>query len=92
MQQIMVMSIKRKLVMIIIVCFGIMLLWTGCGDNFVSTEKNTLIYGSGSDAQINPALYEHGEINLLIFSGLTAHDQKGKMCYGMMEQNFQQKM
>ncbi len=79
MQQIMVMSIKRKLVMIIIVCFGIMLLWTGCGNSFVSTEKNTLIYGSGSDTQINPALYEHGEINLLIFSGLTAHDQKNNI-------------
>ena len=34
----------------------------------------TLYYGSGDYTAINPALYEHGEINLLLFAGLTAHD------------------
>ena len=34
----------------------------------------TLVYGSGDYTRINPAIDEHGEINLLIFNGLTAHD------------------
>ena len=38
-------------------------------------EKETsLVYGSGDYTRINPALDEHGEINILIFDGLTAHD------------------
>lgn len=37
-------------------------------------QGKTLVYGSGDYTAINPALYEHGEINLLIFSGLTAHN------------------
>lgn len=34
----------------------------------------TLVYGSNDYTRINPALDEHGEINILIFDGLTAHD------------------
>ena len=34
----------------------------------------TLVYGSGDYTRINPAMDEHGEINILIFNGLTAHD------------------
>ena len=41
---------------------------TGCSK---SRDANTLIYGSQDYTAINPALYEHGEINLLIFAGLT---------------------
>lgn len=37
-------------------------------------EPTTLIYGSGDYTRINPAMDEHGEINILIFNGLTAHD------------------
>lgn len=37
-------------------------------------DGDTLVYGSGDYTSINPALYEHGEINLLLFTGLTAHD------------------
>lgn len=44
---------------------------TGCTGG---EETSALVYGSGDYTSINPALYEHGEINLLIFSGLTAHD------------------
>jgi len=36
--------------------------------------EGTLVYGSGDYTRINPAIDEHGEINLLIFNGLTAHD------------------
>ena len=41
--------------------------------------SSTLVYGSTDYTSINPALYEHGEINSLIFSGLTAHDAKNQV-------------
>ena len=37
-------------------------------------ESTTLVYGSGDYTRINPAMDEHGEINLLLFNGLTGHD------------------
>lgn len=37
-------------------------------------EPTQLVYGSGDYTRINPALDEHGEINILLFDGLTAHD------------------
>lgn len=41
-----------------------------------AVQKNgkTLIYGSGDYTRINPAMDEHGEINSLLFDGLTAHN------------------
>ena len=42
--------------------------------NAYAQEENTLIYGSGDYTRINPAMDEHGEINILIFNGLTAHN------------------
>ena len=39
-----------------------------------SAGRDTLVYGSGDYTRINPALDEHGEINALIFDGLTDHD------------------
>ena len=40
---------------------------------YVSAEEKgeTLVYGSGDYTRINPAMDEHGEINVLIFNGLT---------------------
>ena len=35
-------------------------------------EETTLVYGSADYTRINPAMDEHGEINLLLFNGLTA--------------------
>lgn len=34
----------------------------------------TIVYGSNDYTRINPAMDEHGEINVLIFDGLTDHD------------------
>lgn len=50
---------------------------TSVSENTVATENNekVLVYGSGDYTSINPALYEHGEINSLLFNGLTAHDK-----------------
>ncbi len=39
----------------------------------------TLVYGSGDYTRINPAMDEHGEINLLLFNGLTAHNGENEV-------------
>ncbi len=46
-------------------------------------EPTTLIYGSGDYTRINPAMDEHGEINLLLFDGLTAHNGKNEVVPGL---------
>ena len=45
-------------------------------------EGTTLVYGSGDYTRINPAMDEHGEINLLLFDGLTAHDGENNVVAG----------
>lgn len=57
------------------------LLLAGC--NKTEKDVETLVYGSQDYTAINPALYEHGEINLLIFAGLTAHDENNKVVPGL---------
>lgn len=42
-------------------------------------NEKVLVYGSSDYTNINPALYEHGEINSLIFSGLTTHNEKNEV-------------
>lgn len=49
-----------------------------------SNEKQ-LIYGSGDYTNINPAIYEHGEINSLIFLGVTAHNSKNEVVPGLAD-------
>ena len=44
-----------------------------------SNPDNTLVYGSGDYTRINPAMDEHGEINILLFNGLTAHDGENRI-------------
>lgn len=44
-----------------------------------SGEGTTLVYGSNDYTRINPAMDEHGEINILIFDGLTAHDGENQV-------------
>lgn len=48
-----------------------------------SGNDNTLVYGSGDYTRINPAMDEHGEINILIFDGLTAHDGNNNVVPGL---------
>ena len=74
------MRLKKTLIMIAVLagCLACLCL-SGCGGGEPAAEEtgadgNTLVYGSGDYTAINPALYEHGEINLLLFAGLTAHD------------------
>ena len=42
-------------------------------------DPAALVYGSGDYTRINPAMDEHGEINILIFNGLTAHDGENQV-------------
>lgn len=66
-------------------------LMTACGDASDSPESagtdinkgSTLVYGSGDYTRINPAMDEHGEINILIFNGLTAHNGENEVIPGL---------
>ena len=56
------------------------------GENQKSgSEPVTLVYGSGDYTRINPAMDEHGEINILLFGGLTAHDGDNQVIPGLAE-------
>lgn len=55
------------------------------GRKGAETGGSTLVYGSGDYTRINPAMDEHGEINILIFSGLTAHDGDNQVIPGLAE-------
>lgn len=57
----------------------------GCGAAGDNSAETTLVYGSEDYTSINPALYEHGEINLLLFSGLTARDGENQIIPGLAE-------
>ena len=59
-------------------------LLSGCGGE-AKPAGDTMVYGSQDYTAINPALYEHGEINLLIFAGLTAHDADNNVVPGLAE-------
>lgn len=52
-------------------------LFTACGVR--RPEGTALVYGSGDYTRINPAMDEHGEINALLFDGLTAHDGENQV-------------
>lgn len=67
---------KKRLVLLLA---GIMLLNTPAAALAGEDEPTTLVYGSGDYTRINPAMDEHGEINILIFDGLTAHDGQNEV-------------
>ena len=54
----------------------------GKGEN-AAKESNTLVYGSNDYTRINPAMDEQGEINILLFNGLTAHDGNNEVVPGL---------
>lgn len=82
--------------MIFIMILIMMFTLAGCGGQTSGTDgettgmamamdNETLVYGSGDYTAINPALYEHGEINALLFAGLTAHDADNNVVAGLAE-------
>lgn len=86
---------RRKLSQVIAVTLAVCMLagciLTGCGSKSDNANKettqsgSTLIYGSNDYTRINPAIDEHGEINLLLFDGLTAHDENNEIVPGLAE-------
>ncbi len=60
---------------------------TACGGDSRSNESQgdsrPLVYASGDYTRINPAMDEHGEINILLFNGLTAHDGDNQVTAGL---------
>lgn len=67
----------KNLKIILSLCISAILLFAFKGSVIeAQTEgkESILIYGSGDYTRINPAMDEHGEINILLFNGLTAHD------------------
>lgn len=54
-----------------------------CGQTDGGGDGSTLVYASGDYTRINPAMDEHGEINILLFNGLTAHDGNNQVVPGL---------
>ena len=50
-----------------------------------AAEGTTLVYGSNDYTRINPAIDEHGEINLLLFDGLMGHDETNAVVPALAE-------
>ncbi|MCL2096284.1 MAG: ABC transporter substrate-binding protein, partial [Oscillospiraceae bacterium] len=59
------------------------ILVSACSGDSIKFDPSVLVYGSGDYAAINPALYEHGEINSLLFLGLTARDEDNGIIPGL---------
>ena len=78
------MKTKKLLALVLAIIMITATMLTGCGSKY-EMDGNTLVYGSGDYTAINPALYEHGEINLLLFAGLTAHDGENNVVPGLAE-------
>ena len=91
---------KKQTLLSLLLAAGLLLGLTACGGNqpagsgAVNTgdaaspdggEPSTLVYASGDYTRINPAMDEHGEINILLFNGLTAHDGSNSVIPGLAE-------
>jgi len=63
----------------IVTALAMILAFAACGDSGEqggeAADSSTLVYGSNDYTRINPAIDEHGEINLLLFDGLMGHDE-----------------
>lgn len=87
----------KKRILVMLMAAAMMLSMAACGngaeekktENSAGTEAqaadgaSTLVYGSNDYTRINPAMDEHGEINILIFSGLTSHDGENQVAPGL---------
>jgi len=70
---------------LLVLTIAMLLSPTVCGGASSGTAVPELIYGSGDYTSINPALYEHGEINSLLYAGLTRHDADNNVVPGLAE-------
>lgn len=82
---------KKLMTLLLISVLAFALIGCGAQDQPVDAgaamamDNETLVYGSGDYTAINPALYEHGEINGLLFAGLTAHDEENNVTPALAE-------
>ncbi|MGN0658981.1 MAG: ABC transporter substrate-binding protein [Emergencia sp.] len=77
---------KKTIALLCVLVVSLCSVLAGCGgEDGKSGSENTLVYGSGDYTAINPALYEHGEINALLFAGLTAHDADNQVVPALAE-------
>ena len=78
-----------KKLILLLAAFVLLVVAAGCGDTGAREQGkdsgSRLVYASHDYTRINPAIDEHGEINLLLFNGLTMHDDKGKVVPGLAE-------
>lgn len=72
------------IIMIVILAACLAACGNNSGGNF-QRDSETLIYGSGDYTRINPAMDEHGEINTLIFDGLTRNDGNNEVIPALAE-------
>lgn len=73
---------RRKFIKSLCAIFMGLTLLTGCGvgdSSSLEANKSQLVYGSKDYTRINPVIDEHGEINILLFNGLTAHDKENNI-------------
>jgi len=64
----------------VFIVFLMLIYLTACGN---TRDPGTLVYASNDYTRINPAMDEHGEINLLLFDGLTAHNGENQIVPGL---------
>lgn len=79
---------KKIFSLLLMLC--VLLFVTACSSNKnddstkkAATEGKILTYGSNDYTRINPAIDEHGEINALIFDGLTDHNEENEIVPGL---------
>lgn len=72
-----------KKIITAILCI-VLLILAACGGTVPGEgDGSVLVYGSSGITRINPVVDEHGEINILLFNGLTAHDGKNAVVPGL---------
>ena len=64
----------KKYFLPLLLAAALLLSLTACAGTGSQSDSGALVYASGDYTRINPAMDEHGEINILLFNGLTAHD------------------
>ena len=77
-----------KKAMSLLLALVMVLSLAACGSGGSADDNSsgtTLVYGSADYTRINPAMDEHGEINHLLFNGLTAHDGNDQIVPGLAE-------
>ena len=74
---------KKMILLLPALILGLSLAACAAAENGPSS---TLVYGSGDYTRINPAMDEHGEINILLFDGLTAHDGGNRVIPGLAKE------